>query len=176
MLQVLGSCNKTVVLRQACPQLALACLTACVQQLDSLTADQLAQAAFISTQTHLRLNIKGADQMKTLVRAGVARAPAMSALSLTQFMYGAVALGNLRPAHLQVCLLHMSGNAHAIAAVCALQFTCAIIHIHGSACHFLYHRQQVDNNGADLSRWRLLWWKRACCHSLCKCTLTQARM
>ena len=91
------------MLRQACPQLALACLTACVRQLDSLTADQLAQAAFISTQTHLRLNIKGADQMKTLVRAGVARAPAMSALSLTQFMYGAVALGNLKPAQLQVC-------------------------------------------------------------------------
>jgi len=33
--------------------------------------------------------------MRVLVRAGVARAPAMSALSLTQFMFGAVALGNI---------------------------------------------------------------------------------
>jgi len=103
-LQVLGSCNKTVVMRQACPQLALACLTACVRQLDSLNPDQLAQVAFTSSQTTLRLNLKGADQMRILVRAGVARAPAMSALSLTQFMFGVVALGNIKPAHMQVQL------------------------------------------------------------------------
>ena len=82
-------------MRQACPQLALACLTACVRQLDSLNPDQLAQVAFTSSQTNLRLDLKGADQMRVLVRAGVARAPAMSALSLTQFMFGAVALGNI---------------------------------------------------------------------------------
>ena len=90
------------MLRQACPQLALACLTACVRQLESLSSDQLALVAFLSAQTHLRLNIKGADQMRALVRAGVARAPAMTALSLTQFMFGAVASGGLKPAHLQV--------------------------------------------------------------------------
>lgn len=101
LLQVLGSCNKTVVMRQACPQLALACLTACVRQLDSLNPDQLAQVTFTSSQTNLRLNLKGADQMRILVRAGVARAPAMSALSLTQFIFGAVALGNIKPAHMQ---------------------------------------------------------------------------
>ncbi|DBB02864.1 TPA: hypothetical protein ACH3X1_013470 [Trebouxia sp. C0004] len=104
LLQVLGSCNRTVVMRQACPQLALACLTACVQQLDSLSPDQLAQVAFTSSQTNLRLNLKGADQMRILVRAGVARAPAMSALNLTQFMFGAVALGNIKPAHMQTLM------------------------------------------------------------------------
>ena len=101
-LQVLGSCNKTAVLRQACPQLAVACLTACVRQLESLTPDQLALAAFTSAQTNLRLNIKGADQMRVLVRAGVTRAPSMSALSLTQFMFGAVALGGMTEPHMQV--------------------------------------------------------------------------
>ena len=96
------------MLRQACPQLALACLTACVRQLESLSPDQLALVAFLSTQTHLRLNIKGADQMRALVRAGVARAPAMTALSLTQFMFGAVASGGLKPAHMQVGFASLS--------------------------------------------------------------------
>lgn len=100
--QVLSSCNGSVVLRQACPQLAVACLTACVRQMESLSPDQLALVAFLSAQTHLRLNIKGADQMRALVRAGVARAPAMTALSLTQFMFGAVASGGLKPAQMQV--------------------------------------------------------------------------
>lgn len=100
--QVLTSCNGSVVLRQACPQLAVACLTACVRQMESLSPDQLALVAFLSAQTHLRLNIKAADQMRALVRAGVARAPAMTALSLTQFMFGAVASGGLKPAHMQV--------------------------------------------------------------------------
>ena len=112
--QVLGSCNKTVVMRQACPQLALACLTACVRQLDSLNPDQLAQVTFTSSQTNLRLNLKGADQMRILVRAGVARAPAMSALSLTQFIFGAVALGNIKPAHMQVHLVPLT----ALSAAC----------------------------------------------------------
>ena len=98
-------------MRQACPQLALACLTACVRQLDSLSPDQLAQVAFTSSQTNLRLNLKGADQMRVLVRAGVARAPAMSALSLTQFMFGAVALGNVKPAHMQVWLVSHTTTA-----------------------------------------------------------------
>lgn len=182
MFQVLGSCNKTAVLRQACPQLALACLTACVRQLDSLTADQLAQAAFISTQTHLRLNIRGADQMRTLVRAGVARAPAMSALSLTQFMYGAAALGNLKPAHLQVCLSHMSGSAQAIAAVCASHAIFGSIYTHGSACMLSYHRQQAYNNDGNWSKWPLSWAvlsfvaQNRYSHSLQSCTATQACM
>ena len=100
--QVLTSCNGSVTLRQACPQLALTCLTACVRQLEHLSPDQLALVAFLSAQTHLRLNIKGGDQLRALVRAGVARAPAMSALNLTQFLFGAVAAGGLKPAHMQV--------------------------------------------------------------------------
>lgn len=99
---MLTSCNSSVVLRQACPQLALACLTACVRQLERLSPDLLALVAFLSAQTHLRLNITGADQVQALVRTGVARAPAMTALSLTQFMFGAVACGGLKPAHMQV--------------------------------------------------------------------------
>lgn len=70
--------------------------------MESLSPDQLALVAFLSAQTHLRLNIKGADQMRALVRAGVARAPAMTALSLTQFIFGAVASGGLKLANLQV--------------------------------------------------------------------------
>ena len=101
-------------MRQACPQLALACLSACVRQLDSLNPDQLAQVTFTSSQTNLRLNLKGADQMRILVRAGVARAPAMSALSLTQFIFGAVALGNIKPAHMQVHLVPLT----ALSAAC----------------------------------------------------------
>ena len=104
-MQILSSCNESVVLRQACPQLALACLTASVRQLESLKPDQLASVAFLSAQTNLRLNIKGADQLRALARAGVARASAMSALSLTQFMYGAVASGGVKPAQMQVAAL-----------------------------------------------------------------------
>ncbi|KAL3159854.1 hypothetical protein ABBQ38_010255 [Trebouxia sp. C0009 RCD-2024] len=102
LVQVLTSCNNSVTLRQACPQLALACLTACVRQLEQLSPDQVALVAFLSAQTHLRLNLKGVDQMRDLVRAGAARAPSMTALSLTQFMFGAVASGWLKPAHMQV--------------------------------------------------------------------------
>ena len=50
--------------------------------------------------------------MRFVVRAGVGRAPAMSALSLTQFMFGAVALGGMKEAHMQVCLSYMLRNMH----------------------------------------------------------------
>lgn len=112
-----------MVLRQACPQLALACLAACARQLESLRPNEVASAAFLSVQTHLRLNIKGADQLRALVRAGVARAPYMSALSLTQFMFGAVASGGLKPAQMQVgtfALIPCLSCAHLL-SMCAVE-------------------------------------------------------
>ena len=115
-LQVLSFCNSSLLLRQACPQLALACLTASVRQLELLQPDQLATIAFLSSQTNLRLNLVAAEQLKRLVKAGVARATAMSALSLTQFVYGAVSIGGVRQAQMKVrvccCWLPLCEGAH----------------------------------------------------------------
>ena len=96
------ACNKKATLRETSPTLPLACLTACTIQLDALSPDQIAQAAFLGVQTHLRLNISGANQMRTLVMTGIEQAANMSALCVTQLMFAAVSTGGNKPAMLQV--------------------------------------------------------------------------
>ena len=90
------------MLRKADQQLALACLTACTQQLDSLAPDQLAQIAFLSAQTNLRLNVSGPDQMKMLTSYGIAQAAAMKPLPVTQLLYAAASLDGIGLATMKV--------------------------------------------------------------------------
>ena len=95
------SSNKKT-LREACPALAEACLTACTLQLHSFSPDETAQAAFLGVQTHVRLKLSGSNQMRTLVKAGMRQAAGMSPLSITQLMFAAVSTRVIKPAELQV--------------------------------------------------------------------------
>ena len=95
LLQILAMCNSSVAIRQASPYMAMAALTACVRQLESLTPDQLSQAVFLSAQTSLRLNAKVPDTFQQLVHVGIARAAAMTPFSLSRFMFGAAAVRGL---------------------------------------------------------------------------------
>ena len=101
-LQVLTMCSSSSVLRQASPQLAAACIAACVRSLESLSPDQLSQSVFLSAQSGLRLNVKCPDKVKQLIHVGVARAEAMSAFSLSQFMFGVAAVKGTKGSHMQV--------------------------------------------------------------------------
>ena len=104
-MQILMLCNSSAVVQQASPQLAVACLSACVRNMESFTPDELAQVVFLSPQNKLRLNSKCPDKVKQLVHVGVARAGHMTTMSLSQFLFGVAAVDGIKQSQLQVSLL-----------------------------------------------------------------------
>lgn len=98
-------CSNKAALRQAAPHLAAASLTACLHRAESLSPDETAQAVFLSAQNKLRLNVELPGVVRQLVHVGTARAAAMSAMSFSQFLFGAAAVAGLKHTQLQVCLL-----------------------------------------------------------------------